>query len=60
MKNLQEWISQHKYELYVLSFLLMLLPPAALYSAARGGSDAWIWTLLFLVGLGNILAIAVP
>ena len=60
MKNLQQWMNRHKFELYVLSFLLILIPSAAFYSAARQGLEGWIWALLILVSLGNLIAIAVP
>jgi hypothetical protein len=60
MENLKMWINQHKFELYVLAFILILLPSAALYPAARQEVQGWIWVLLALVGLGNLVAIAIP
>ena len=41
-----------------LAFLLMILPPILLFYAAQAGAVAWIWVLLSLVILGNVLALA--
>jgi hypothetical protein len=60
MENMQTWINRHKFELYVLAFLLIMLPSVALYPAAQQGAEGWMWTLLALVVLGNVVAIAIP
>jgi hypothetical protein len=60
MENLKKWINRHKFELYVLAFILILLPSAALYPAAGQEAQDWIWVLLVLVGVGNLVAIAIP
>lgn len=60
MKSLKEKISRNKLQLHLISFFLMLLPPLALYRLAQSGSDGWLWILIGIVVLGNILAILVP
>lgn len=60
MKSLKEKISRNKLRLHLISFFLMILPPLALYRVGQSGSDGWIWILLGVVILGNVLAILVP
>lgn len=60
MKSLKEKISRNKLRLHLISFFLMILPPLALYRLAYGGENVWLWILIGVVVLGNILAILVP
>lgn len=46
-----------KPSLQLLVFGLISLPPALLYLAAGSESVGWIWGLLSLVVLGNLLAL---
>ena len=55
MKQLFEWSRMHKFEAYLLAFLLMALPPLPMYFAAQRDAVGWIWGLLGLVVIGNIL-----
>ena len=59
MKRLFTWLNEHKFEAHVLSFLLMVLPPAGLFFAAQTGSTGLILGLLALVVGGNLLAVAI-
>ena len=59
MQTFRQFLNAHKFQAHLLAFLLMVLPPAGLYLAARSGAIAWIWVLLAVVVLGNLLAIAV-
>lgn len=53
-------LSKRKFQAYLLAFALMILPPVPLYLAARQGREAWVWLLIGLVVIGNLLAIVVP
>lgn len=54
---MRNWLKSHKFEAQILSFLLMILPPAGMYVAAQSGAESLIWVLLGLVITGNILAV---
>jgi len=43
------------YELHSLAFGVMVLSSAGLYFAARAGSEGWIWGLIGLFVLGNVM-----
>lgn len=51
------WLRTHKFEAHVIAFLLMIAPPIPMYLAARQGATAWIWPLLGLIVLGNLLVL---
>lgn len=55
MKNLQK----HSYAIHSIAFVMMVLASLALYFAAGSGSTAWIWVLLGLFGLANLLVLFV-
>lgn len=59
MDAVRNWFRKHVYETHVIAFLLMVIPPVPLYLAAQQQATAWIWPLLGLVVLGNILALLV-
>jgi len=49
-----------KFQQHTAIFLLMMLPPIALYFAARGNApDAALWALLLPVVLGSLWALTV-
>jgi hypothetical protein len=54
---MQTWIKQHKFELALLAFGLIVLPSMALYLAAQNGATGWIWALLGLVVAGNLVSL---
>lgn len=49
--------SNNHFRGYSLAFLLMTIPPIFMYAAAVRNEVVWIWILLSLVVLGNILAL---
>ena len=59
MTTVLNWMRAHKFEAHTLAFALMVLPPAPLYLAAQHGANGWIWPLLGLVILGNLLELAI-
>ena len=59
MQNLVKWLNDHKFAVHLSAFILMILPPIALYFAAQEGATVWIWGLLAVVFLGNLLAISI-
>lgn len=59
MMKLPDWLDKYKFEAHLVAFLLMSLPPLPLYLAAQYGRVDWIWALLGLVVLGNLLALVV-
>ncbi len=59
MRAIQIWLKGHKFEGYLLSFLLMLLPAIPLYFAAGQGSPLWTWILILIVIAGNLLALLI-
>ncbi len=59
MRAFASWLHGHKFEGYLLSFLLMLLPAILLYFVAGWGSPDWIWALILIVIAGNLLALMI-
>ncbi|MFC2026115.1 hypothetical protein ACFLUC_02855 [Chloroflexota bacterium] len=57
MTRILNWLSDHKYQIHLLAFLLMVLPAIPLYYAAQQGAYPLIWGLLAIVVSGNILAL---
>ena len=53
-------LRQRQFQLHVLALLLMFVPAVGTFFAARSGNDAWIWFLLVIIVLGNLLAVVVP
>jgi VIT1/CCC1 family predicted Fe2+/Mn2+ transporter len=54
---MQKWLTKNKFEVHLVAFLLMVLPPIPLYYAAQSGASGLIWALLALVICGNLLAL---
>lgn len=46
-----------KYKVHFTAFILMMTPPAFLYLAAQNNWIEWIWLLLGIIALGNVLAL---
>ena len=59
MKSRLKWLQEHSFEANLLALLLMAVPPILLYFVARQGALGWIYALLGLVVLGNILVLFV-
>lgn len=56
MQNLRKKIEKRKFTRHLASFVLILLPSAGLYLAAQGNQTNWVWLLLGLIVIGNLLA----
>ena len=50
-----KWLRAHTFQVYVVAFLLMILPPIPLYYAALNGNTVEMYFLLAAVIFGNIL-----
>ncbi|MEW5870569.1 MAG: hypothetical protein AB1894_14945 [Chloroflexota bacterium] len=59
MNNLRNWLGKHPFEVHLIAFTLMILPPIPIYLAAQRGATGWIIALLGLVVLGNLLELLV-
>ena len=59
MPGIITWLRNHKFETHLAAVLLMAVPPLPLYFAAQQGAAGWIWALLSLVILGNVLVLLV-
>lgn len=59
MKSFLSRISRHAFETHTAALLLMLLPAVPLYLAAQQGATGWIWPLIGIIVLGNLLVLAV-
>ena len=59
MQELMKILSANKFKVYVIAFMLILMPSALLYPAAQADSLGWIVFLLALVISGNLLALLV-
>ena len=57
MAGIVAWLRAHKFETQVTAVLLMAIPPLPLYFAAQRGAVGWIWVLLSMVILGNVLVL---
>jgi hypothetical protein len=57
MITIPQYFKQRRFQVHILAFLLMILPPVAMYFAAQQGITGAIWALLALVVLGNLLAL---
>lgn len=53
-----EWLKKHKVETSLVALLLMILPPLPMVFYAQSGKMGWVWFLLGIIILGNVLAIA--
>lgn len=59
MGAVKNWLKVHKFETAVLAFILMLLPPIGMYTAAQDNATDWILVLLAVVVVGNLIALQV-
>jgi len=59
MSGLLNWLRTHKFNAHLIVFALLFIPPIPLYFAAQYGAVGWIWALLSVGVLGNILILLV-
>ena len=60
MRRFQSWLSQIKFELHLIAFILMVLSPIGMYFAAQGNASGWTWVMLWVVIVANLLVVIVP
>ena len=60
MDRLKHNLRENKFKLHLTALLMMLIPPIPLYIVAENGAVGWIWFLIGIVILGNLLVIIVP
>jgi hypothetical protein len=53
------WLRQHSHMAHVIALSIMVISAAALYFAAPSGFRVWIWVLIGLFVLGNLLELAI-
>jgi len=53
------WLRQHSHQAHGIALSIMGLAAAALYFAASSESRIWIWVLIGLFVLGNLLELAI-
>jgi hypothetical protein len=59
MARLLIWLREHTFITYMIALLLMVLAPVGLFFSAQAGATVWIWALLGMVVLGNLLVLAI-
>jgi len=59
MSNIYRYFNEHKFESYVIAFLLMTIPPLLMYYAAQDGNISLIFVLLGFIVLGNLLVLMI-
>lgn len=57
MSRIFKITSERKFQAHLLSFLLMIVPPIFMFYAAANNAFGWVWFLIGLVIIGNLLAI---
>jgi len=63
MRNFANWrenLTKHKFQLYLVAFLMMVIPPVPMYIAARNSSTPVVWCLLGVIILANSLVLIIP
>jgi hypothetical protein len=51
------WLQTNRYSAHLVAFFLMILPPLPMYYCAQRGATGWVWALLGIVILGNVIAL---
>jgi hypothetical protein len=54
-----KWLQKRNNSVYMISFLLMLLSPIPMFFAVQGGQSGWVYFLLAVFILGNVLLLLV-
>lgn len=58
MIEIGQWYRKHQFTVHLVAFCLMVVPSILLYLAAGAGSSLWIWVLLGIVILANLVLLA--
>jgi hypothetical protein len=59
MDSLIPWLQKHSFQAHAIALGIMVSTAAAMYFAARLESTIWIWGLMGLFILGNLLELAI-
>ena len=54
-----KWLQKRNNSVYMISFLLMLLSPIPMFFAVQGGQSGWVYFLLAIFIMGNVLLLLV-
>ena len=57
MRKGLNWLHTHRYAAHLVAFILMVLPPLPMYYFAQRDATGWVWALLGIVILGNLVAL---
>ena len=57
--NIINYLREHKFESYLVAFLLMMIPPLPMYFAAIHENSLFIWIGLGIVILGNLITLII-
>ena len=63
MHNFVHWresLTKRKFQLYLLAFLMMVIPPVPMYFAISNGNIPAVWCLLVVIISANILVLIIP
>ena len=63
MHNFVNWrgsLTKHKFQLYLVAFLMMVIPPVPMYFAIANGSTPLVYSLLLVIILANLLVLIIP
>lgn len=58
--NWRENLAKHKFQLFIVAFLMMVIPPVPMYFATENGSIALVWILLIVIIVANALVFIIP
>ena len=53
------WLRKSTFRIYSLAFILMLISSLLLYPAAKSGAADWIWLLLGIFILTNLMLLVI-
>jgi hypothetical protein len=59
MNSLILWLRKNSFQAHAIALAIMVTAAAAMYFAAKLESTNWIWGLLGLFILGNLLELAI-
>jgi hypothetical protein len=60
MDSILQWLRSHRFQVHCMALGVMISTAVALYYAAKAGLSLWIWGLMGLFILGNLLELTIP
>jgi hypothetical protein len=58
--NWRETLAKHKFQLYIVAFLMMVIPPVPMYAAIVNGITPLVWIFLIVIIAANSLVLIIP